>query len=266
MATVVQTWDGAKIVAADQSTITSEYNIFDESDEFQAEIALNAATPTTFGAWKKSSVSIDSRVSADTWRGTVEWSGFATKEIGDSSYTFNTGGGTAHVATSLDTLSATPAPGVAEAPDFDRCINVDDDSVGGIDIVTPRYVWTEKHFLAAATVTDSYKLTLFSLTGAWNNSTFKDFAVGECMFLGAAGSLRDYTTWEITYNFESVPNRTSFEFGSITVPLKRGFDYVWGRYVPWEDAAAGRMGRVAIAAYVEQVSPAGNLALLGIGS
>lgn len=266
MATVKQTWNGAQTVASESPSITSEYHIFDEPDEFLAEIALNAATPNTLGAWVKKSVSILERKNVDTWLGEVTWGAFETKEIGDQTFSFDTSGGTAHVQTSLFTLSRTPAPGVAVAPNFQGCIGVTDDGVEGVDITAPSYTFEESHFFALAFVTAAYKATLFSLTGAWNNAAYKGFAVGECMFMGAAGSLKDHAKWEINYRFKAVPNRVNFAFGPITVPLKRGHDYIWGRYREVEDVPAGHLARRPIAAYVEQVSPAGNLTLIGIGS
>ncbi len=266
MATVIQTWDGAQIITAESPSIVSQYHVFDEPDEFLAEIALNAATPTTLGAWVKQSVSIDQRVGFNDWLGTVEWGKFETKEVGDSSFSFDTSGGTAHVQTSLATLSGTPAAGMPAAPDFKGAIGVTDSGVEGVDIVAPAYKFEETHFFDVAFVTQAYKLTLFALTGSWNNASFKGFAIGECMFLGASGALRDWTTWEITYKFAAQPNFINFVFGPITVPLKRGWDYVWARYREVEDAAAGHLARQAIAAYVEQVSPTGNLGLIGIGT
>jgi len=266
MATVVQTWDGTKIVASESPSLVSEYHVLDESDEFLAEAALNSATPATLGSWTKNSVSIDGRVGVNAWKGTVEWGAFKSPEIGESSYSFDTSGGTAHVQTSLATLSATPAPGMPAAPNFQGAIGVTDDGVEGVDIAAPAFTFEETHYFAAAYVTAAYKLSLFNLTGSWNSAPFKGFATGECMFLGASGSLKDHTMWELNYRFSAQPNRTAFAFGPITVPLKRGWDYVWGRYREVEDAPSGHLARRPIAAYVEQVSPSGNLALIGIGS
>jgi hypothetical protein len=261
---VAQAWQGSTAVLEESPTIESEYIITGESDEFLANAELNTATALIVFGLVKKSVSINERLGEDSWRGTVKWGKFEAKEVGDSSFSFDTGGGTAHVQTSLETVSSTPAPGIPAAPDFENAIGVTDSSVEGIDITAPQYHFEETHFFDVSYVTDAYKATLFSLTGAWNTFAFKNFAIGECMFMGASGSLRDYVTWEITYKFVCQPNRASFLAGSITVPAKRGFDYLWLRYREVEDAAAGHMARRPIAAYVEKVSPDGDLALIGI--
>ncbi len=264
MSTIYQLWQGAKIVEEDSSSVQSSYLIRGESDEFVAQNDLDLATALVVGGLVKKSVSIDERVGASDWLGTVKWGKFEPKEVGDSSYSFDTGGGTAHVQTSLATLSATPASGVPAAPNFHNAIGVTDSGIEGVDITAPAFHFEETHFLDVAFVTSAYKLTCFNLTGAWNLTPFKGLAAGECMFLGASGSLKDYETWEITYKFAGQPNVIGGSFGGITVPLKRGWDYLWIRYREIEDAAAGHLARRPVAAYVEQVSPSGELSLLGI--
>jgi len=264
MSTISQDWQGAKVVESDSSTIESEYIITGEDDEFIAQADLDAATATTVSGLVKQEVAITERLGDSSWRGVVKWGKFETKEAGDSSFSFDTGGGTGHKSNSIATLSRTAAPGVPAAPNFQNAIGVTDSSVEGVDVTIPAYSFEETHFVDAAFVTAAYKATLFSLTGVVNNATFKGFAAGECLFKGASGSLNDWTTWEITFKFSSQPNASSFAVGPITIPLKRGWDYLWVRYRETEDAAAGHLAKRPIAAYVEQVYPMGNLGLLGI--
>jgi hypothetical protein len=49
-----------------------------------------------------------------------------------------------------------------------------------------------------------------------NDSGFKGFAAGECLFLGAAGTKRGSGDWEIGYRFASSPNVTGLTVGDIT--------------------------------------------------
>ena len=262
--TVSQRWQGAKLVEADSSTAEAEYIIRGTDDEVAAQAALDSATALVLFNLVKKSVSVEERLSENAWGGTVKWGQFEPKEIGDSTFTFDTGGGSAHVQTSIATLSATPAPGVPAAPDFQNAIGVTDSGVEGIDITAPAYTFSESHIIDAAAVTAAYKATLFSLTGAWNNAAFKGFDAGEVMFMGASGNLRDYQTWEINFKFSAQPNFVNLAVGPIVVPLKRGWDYLWVRFREVEDAPSGHLARVPIAAYVEQVAPSGNLSLLGI--
>jgi hypothetical protein len=263
--TVTQRWQGSKLVESDSPTIESEYNVFGTNDEFVAQAQLDAAVSTIFGGLVKKSVSIDERLGDEAWLGSVTWGRFEPKEVGDSSFAFDTGGGTAHKTIGIQTRSSTPHPLlIPAAPDFEGAIGVTDTGVDGVDVVVPQYQFSETHFLDVATVSAAYKATVFALTGGVNDATFKGFAAGEVLFLGAAGTLRDYETWELSYKFAASPNATSFAVGPITVPLKYGWDYLWVRYREEEDATAGHLARRPIAAYVEEVYPAVDLSLLGI--
>jgi hypothetical protein len=107
------------------------------------------------------------------------------------------------------------------------------------------------------------KNTLFALTGKVNDDTFKGLAAGECLFLGASGTLRDSgEDWEITYSFAASPNRTGITVGSITSIAKKGWEYLWVEY--GEATSNNRLIKVPVSVHVEQVYESGDFAGLGI--
>lgn len=136
--------------------------------------------------------------------------------------------------------------------------------VDGPTITVPVYHFAEVHYLAPEVVTDAYKATLFALTGKVNDATFRNFAQGECLFLGAAGSKRGGGDWEITYRFAASPNVSGLTIGDITGIAKKGWEYLWVRYADAEDTAAKALVKKSIAVYVEKVYELGNFTLLGI--
>jgi hypothetical protein len=262
--TITQAWQGTRVVESESPSLESEYIIEGTNDEFVAQADLDTATALTVFNLVKKEVSITERLGANAWRGSVKWGKFEPEEAGDSSFSFDTGGGQGHKSHSIATLSSTAIPSLPAAPDFQGAIGVTDSSVEGVDVQIPAYNFEETHFFDVSAITAAYKSTLFSLTGGVNNAPYKGFSTGEVLFRGAAGNLNDWTTWEITFKFSASPNATSFPVGPITVPLKRGWDYLWVRYREFEDAAAGHLARQPIAAYVEQVYPMVDLSLLGI--
>ena len=135
-----------------------------------------------------------------------------------------------------------------------------------VDITVPVYSFSETHYLDAAVVTPAYKGTLFSLTGKVNSASFKGLAAGECLFLGASGSMRGAEDWEITYRFAGSPNRTGLVVGPISGISKKGWEYMWVRYADSEDAAAKAIVKKPVAVYIERVYEEGNFAALGIGT
>ena len=195
------------------------------------------------------------------WEVTVRYGKLQSKETGESSFSFDTGGVTAHITQSLATVSRHAPAGTA--PDCQGAIGVTGDSVEGADVTVPVYNFTETHYLADAAVTGGYKAVLFRLTGRVNNGPFKGFAAGEVLFLGASGAKRGTEDWEIAYRFAASPNVTGLAVGPISGINKKGWEYLWVRYADAADQNA--LVKQPIAAYVEQVYELGNFAALGIG-
>lgn len=262
--TIDQDWQGAKLTNGADPSIESNYNVHGTDDEYVAQADLEAALATFVGGLVLQETQVIERMGPESWRFRARWGRLAPNESGDSTYEFDTGGGTAHITQSLNTLSGTPAPGVATAPDFNGAIGVTSQGVEGVDIVVPVFNFSETHYIDAASVSGAYIATLYNLTGKVSSTSYKGFAAGELLFKGAQGMLKDWTTWQLKYNFAASENASSLAVGPITVPLKRGWDYLWVAYAENEDASAGHLVKRPLAAYVEQVHWMADLSLLGI--
>jgi hypothetical protein len=182
------------------------------------------------------------------------------KQTNQSSFSFDTGGGTAHVSNAISTVARYPS----NAPDCQGAIGISGDSVEGVDITVPVYNFSETHYLPAASISGGYKATLFNLTGKVNSGSFKGFAAGEVLFLGSSGSQRGNEDWEISYKFAASPNKTGLSVGSLTGIAKGGWQHLWVLYSSAVDQNA--LIKRPIAAYVEQVYWPADFSLLGIGT
>jgi hypothetical protein len=196
------------------------------------------------------------------WEVSARYGKVEPKEAGESSYSFDTGGGTQKITQSLETVDSYAPPG-DDPPDFQGAIGVGTDSVEGTDVTVPVFNFTETHYIPAALVTGGYKATLFYLTGKVNGGPFKGFAPGEVLFLGASGSLRGAEDWEIAFKFAASPNAVGLSVGDITGIEKEGWQYMWVRYADAENADT--LVKQPTAAYVERVYEYGDFSLLGIG-
>jgi len=242
-----------------------------KEDDEEALEALQAAAPADFLNLPRRDVRLEP-VRIDEGAEGV-WDGEATyapvqqenepPQQGETVFSFDTGGGTQHVTHSQATV-ATFAPLGATAPDFQGAIGVTADSVEGVDIVVPVYQFTETHVFADAAVTDTYKTTLMFMTGRVNDATFRGFAGGSVLFLGAAGSKRGDGDWEITFRFAVSPNNSAITVGPITNIAKKGWEYLWVRYEDAEDAGAQSIVKRPVAAYVERVYIELPFSILGI--
>jgi len=246
-----------------------------KTDDEEALEALQAAAPATFLSLPRRDVRLEP-VRIDDGAESV-WDGEATyapaqqenepPQQGESVFAFDTGGGTQHITHSLATIGTFAAPGQI-APNFQGAIGVTADSVEGVDIVVPVYQFTETHVFPDSFVTDAYKTGLMFMTGRVNDATFRGFAGGSVLFLGAAGSKRGPASgggdWEITFRFAVSPNLSAINVGPITGISKKGWEYLWVRYEDAEDGAAQSLVKRPVAAYVERVYLELPFTVLGI--
>jgi len=247
------------------ASATLEYIVRGTDDDAAVHALVQATIPAFYRGLSYQSYSIDP-VHVDQSDAVGCWdvsAQYGVKDPQESTFTFDTGGGTQHITQSLETKGSYPAPGLV-APNFAGAIGVTHEDVQGVDITVPVYNFGETHYIDDALVTDTYKGKLFSLTGKTNEDAFRNFAAGEVLFLGASGSKRGKDDWEISFKFAASPNVEDLEIGPITVASKRGWELLWVRYADAEDAAAKVLVKQPVAAYVERVYEEGDFADLGI--
>ena len=141
-------------------------------------------------------------------------------------------------------------------------------NVNGVDVTMPVLNFPETHTMAGSRVTTSYKKSVAALTGTVNRSSFRGFAAGEVLFLGASGQKRSKKAsapWEITFRFAVSPNQSSLSVGKLKVSNKKGWDYLWVRYADKVADNKKNVIKEPVAAYVEQVYPEGDFGNLGLG-
>jgi hypothetical protein len=242
------------------------YIVRGTTSDGDARTALLADSPTSHDGLVRDDAEVE-EIANGSWLGVVRYvaSAQAEPEVGESSFSFETRGGTQHITQSLATI-ASYAPAGETAPDFKGAIGVQSDGIEGVDITVPVFTFSETHHLAPGSVDNAYKSTLFSLTGKTNNAPFKGLDTGEGLFLGAAGTRRGNNPWEISFAFAGSPNVTGLTVGEITDIAKKGFEYLWIRYQEAEDATAKMLVAKPVAAYVEKVYREGDFSQLGIGT
>ena len=267
MVTVDEKFESRLVTTGQNPSAELRYNVRGTNDDIEARSALSAAAPAVFDLYgtgliflPRETITIQP-VGDALWEGIVRYA--SIPQTNESVFAFDTGGGTQHITQSLQT-AGTFAPAGQVPPNLKGAIGVTANSVEGVDVTVPVYQFSETHYLDDAVVTPAYKGTLFALTGKVNSASFKGFAPGECLFLGASGSKRGSGDWEINYRFAASPNVTGLVVGDITGIAKKGWEYLWVRYQDAEDASAKTMVKKPIAAYVEQVYPLGDLNALGI--
>ena len=262
--TVHEKWESRETTEGDSPSVDLVFVVRGTADDLEAKSALAAGSPVLYDGKVRQSLHIE-RIAEDAWEGSVRYGKLEPPQTGDSTFQFDTGGGTQHITQGLQTVARYAPPGQVAA-DFGGAIAVTQESVEGVDITVPVYNFSETHYIATEAVTPAYKAALFWLTGKVSSGTFRGFQPGEVLFLGASGSQRGQEDWEITFRFAASPNVTGLMIGEIGPIAKKGWEYLWVRYADEEDDDAKMLVKRPIAAYVEQVYPTGNLSGLGIGT
>lgn len=190
------------------------------------------------------------------------------------SRSFDTGGATQHITQAIPNGETRFHTGSPAAPNMKGAIGVDGDSVKGVDIVVPQLTWTETYDVPNLYVSTNYVKKVSSLTGTVNDATFRGFAAGEVLFLGASGSQqwdsqKGDGPWSLSYKFVASANQgfgktlPAATIGDITGIEKDGHDYLWVRY---EDTVENEtLFKRPKFVYVDKVYRRANFAELGIG-
>ena len=264
MATIIERYDSRESTEGIESpSVDLIYVVQGTEDDAAVRALVESTIPAIYAGLVFQTYHIGHQ-GGGVWEVSVRYGKKEQKDTGDSSFAFDTGGGTTHVTQSLQTVGSYAAPGEIVA-NFQGAIGVNQDQVEGTDVTVPVFNFTETHYVDSALVTGAYKQALFLLTGRVNGSSFKGFAAGEVLFLGASGSKRGVEDWEITFRFAASPNVTGLSLGGITGIDKEGWHYLWIRFDDEEDTAANTLIKKPVTAHVERVYEYGDFSTLGIG-
>ena len=256
----------------DGSNIELHYLIHGTDSDIEARAALADTAPEIYaGLYRKSCKvePLDNPVQTLAWDGTATYGEKDRNdyEVGESSYSFDTGGGTQHITQSIKTEHSYAVSG--DAIDFDKAIGVSRDGVAGVDVSVPVFNFTETHYFSPSTVTEAFKQKIFKATGKVNSDAFRGFAAGEVLFLGASGSRQGEGAddkWEITFRFAASENQNNITVGDITGIEKNGWDHLWVYYVEDEKEAGTKkyIVKTPTYAYVEKIYRTTAFSGLGI--
>lgn len=259
-----------KVAKGKESSEESNFVLWSTAGEVDAKADalayVLAGTVTISDGLVRQGVDLD-EVDVGLWQAKVKYGVWKPPEVGDYDWSFDTTGGTAKQTQSKQNIG-NYAPAGEVAPNFRGAVGVSGEGdVEGVDIKVPKFRWQETHQLDSAVVTWTYSQILKALTGRTNDASFRGFSRGEVMFGGAKASSKrkEPGIVEVTYEFDAESNATNLTVGQITVPSKKGWEYLWVRYEPKVDAAAKRLVKQPSSAHVERMSDEADFSLLGIG-
>jgi hypothetical protein len=280
--TVVEAFGSGTLSSGSNRRGEKKYIIFgvdltSGDDETDIIGAVKLQAPATFDGMALRGIQVE-QVSNEIWTGTVEYSPselLPPPEYGDYLTSFSTMGQTENVQLALSQTRTSLVTAQA-APDFGNNINVDGDGIPqGVDIVVPKFEWSETHYIANSVipgVANAWLQLIHNATGKTNSGAFRNFAPNSVLFLGANGAKRpEQDDWEVTFSFLAAPGVTlslpAYEQdGTADDPVsvaKGGHEYIWFFNRRQEDTTAAATVTRAEAAYVATVY--GSVAFTGAG-
>lgn len=176
--------------------------------------------------------------------------------------TFDVGGRSQHVTSSLQTLQKKKKTGDSRAvSDHEGAIGVSKNGVEGCDIQVPAFTWSETWKFNPLFISWNYiryrlRDFAFRVNGVSEDltydGTFRGFPPGEVMFLGATGEAEGFEFVKITYRFAAEENLTAVKLTPDFETFdKNGHEYVWVEYE--DDTDVNNPIKVPRAVFVEEV-------------
>lgn len=223
--------------------------------ESEAIERVRATSPSTYLGLQRRTISIKRRDASDVYVVDVQYriktiAGSTDTVEPDPKFSFSTRGETQHITRSIATVSSHGS----SPPNFSGIIGWDGMEAQGVDIYTPRTTFSITDYFQDRKITTDYKRTLAFMCNKVNSKEFYGYQAGEVLFMGVDGA-RDGDTsdsfWQLTFHFAVEENKTDLQIGSITVPTKKGWDYLWVRYANITSGSA--IVPTPKWAYVEQV-------------
>lgn len=280
--TVSQAWGAVDLqldngMGGGSSSATVYYIVNGTDEEVAACEAAYAFAPAFYSNIPKKSVSVNERLTEDSWKIEVAY-GLDDSSSNDSdsdddeepTESFDCSGGTMHVTHAIKQVKVYGDG----APDDDAGGGIGwngkpgaDAEFTGVDVpcADMRETYTKQMSISAATRTQ-YKRNVASLVGKVNNKRFKGWEPGEVMFLGSSYSTpaRNASKVTVTYNFRIMPNEDEFEIAGQKFKNKKGSYYMWVRSHSERDSQTGKPKVVVDGIYSSQVLKEGDFGMLGL--
>ena len=181
-------------------------------------------------------------------------------EAGFWRFSFDTTGGSHKVTQSLETIHRVEADPADPAPDLKQAIGWNGTKVQGVEIVVPKFEFNITAYYEPASITADYMKNLARKTGRTNAALWLGFAEGEVLYMGSTGdgdvplaSGARVKPIPIVHKYAASENVTALAVGDMTVPTKKGFEYLWVRYKQIESADTKNLIPKPVHAYVERV-------------
>ena len=258
----------SRSATSNPQTRTLHYWLDGIHDDAAARAYVTAATPLLFDGYYRQNINMDPKGNG-FWEIDVPYGAIdQCTDIGTVSISYETSGGSAHMTLAKQHIASYGPTESDTPPDHGGALNVTEQGVQGVDVVTAEFSWTETWTLPIAYASFPVAMINKACTGKINAYTFRGFGPKQVRLDGVTmtASTKDPTQATGVYKFVQSDDSTD------AVPLfrsgivKAGWDFLWAEYAKQEDDAAKALVQKAIAVHIDRVYDLADFSILGIGT
>lgn len=191
------------------------YMVYDETDEYLAYAAVQAAAPAMAGVLIRDSIKLK-HIEIGIWEATVSYVAIEQQkkdpDIGEIEWDFDDTGGTQHITSGIAPTVLYPVPNW-NPMEFQRAINVSKTKTGwqvkGIEVAVAKGQVTATTSFAPGTVTPLWRQQIKKFINKTNNAKWKEWEAGELKFLGMRIKKKYREKETVVFNFLEAANITA---------------------------------------------------------
>lgn len=220
---------GSPSITKDPPTFTQVWGVTGTTNSATASAHVINNTPTSVfsigvGLLYRQDVRLDPN-GWNNWTAIVKY-GQRNRNAGEFSFSFDTTGATTHISAAKQHIAS--FPGGDPANPHKGAIGVTKEGgVQGCDVIIPNLVLTYTVKYPLGIVDEALARSFAQNTGKVNVDSFRGFAPGELLFLGATGLGGTNTDTELSIRLAANENTDSLSFGDIVGIIKQGWHYAW---------------------------------------
>ena len=245
--------------------------VYNATSELEAIQAVANAAPSIADGLLITGVSVREEVQ-DGYRCTADYGLWAprppsTMVAGESQFNFEIATQPQRIVVPLQAQTVYPRSGESAPADASKWLigqQADGSAPEGAEVLEPVANFSETHWISAATITALYQRTVLKIIGRVNQFAFRGWSAQEVLCTGVSGSQRGASDWEVSFRFGVREHQTNLTVAGISVPLKKGWQFLWPRYELAKDSSEAILSNVVKYIVVADVFRTANFVNLGI--
>lgn len=245
-------------------SVTRNYNLFDFADRATAENALVAHPLCPLVDFdypllvRKPLSVVQNKKNLNNFTASATWEYFIPQEVGREILSGSISLTSQNVKNTYNHIGSY-GPGTNMPIDAGGLINVTKEGADGVDVEFPVLSFSLQRSFPKGTFNLGFLVAATPFAGLPNSSNWRGFSPQTVKLSGVDGTNDDEEFDNITFSFQASPTFTNIvipsPLGDITIPEKKGWQYLHVQSVERHDPSTGFTSWVPHTAHVDEVGP-----------